>query len=109
MPYTNSTKQAPKYVIKIYFNVNIALSCQRSRDTCVIHHPRSAVCRENCTREDTYVPDIYSRETYRRTYQANFYPVLNENVWRDIPYNLTFYPPNTNKETEHVISGGNGL
>ncbi|KAI5673169.1 hypothetical protein M9H77_13533 [Catharanthus roseus] len=56
------------------------------------------VCRENDTRADTYVPDIYSRETYRRTYQTNFHPVLNENFLRDVPYNFTFYPPNMNKE-----------
>ncbi|KAI5649288.1 hypothetical protein M9H77_35293 [Catharanthus roseus] len=56
------------------------------------------VCRENGTREDTYVLEIYSRQTYRRTYQANFHPVLSENFGRDVPYNLTFYPPNMNKE-----------
>ncbi|KAI5671949.1 hypothetical protein M9H77_12313 [Catharanthus roseus] len=56
------------------------------------------ICRENSTRADTYVLDIYSRETYRRTYQSNFYPVLNENFWRDVPYNLTFHPPNMNNE-----------
>ncbi|KAI5667083.1 hypothetical protein M9H77_16936 [Catharanthus roseus] len=27
-----------------------------------------AVCRENDSRTDTYVPEIYSRLTYRRTY-----------------------------------------
>ncbi|KAI5682628.1 hypothetical protein M9H77_03856 [Catharanthus roseus] len=36
-------------------------------------------CRESGTRVDTYVPDIYLRETYRKTYEANFHPVLNEN------------------------------
>ncbi|KAI5683529.1 hypothetical protein M9H77_04757 [Catharanthus roseus] len=56
-----------------------------------------AVCRENGSRADTYVPEIYSR-TYRRTYQANFHPVLSENFWRDVPFNLTFYPPNMKKE-----------
>ncbi|KAI5649067.1 hypothetical protein M9H77_35072 [Catharanthus roseus] len=50
------------------------------------------------TRADTYMPDIYLRETYRRTYEANFHPVLNENYWRDVPYNLIFYPLNMNKE-----------
>ncbi|KAI5650452.1 hypothetical protein M9H77_36457 [Catharanthus roseus] len=54
-----------------------------------------AVCRENRSRTDTYVPEIYSRETYRRTYQVNFHPVLSENFWRD--------------ETGQAISGGNGL
>ncbi|KAI5680983.1 hypothetical protein M9H77_02210 [Catharanthus roseus] len=56
--------------------------------------------RESGTRADTYVPDIYLRETYRRTYEANFHPILNENYWRDVPYNLTFYPPNMNKERD---------
>ncbi|KAI5663758.1 hypothetical protein M9H77_23081 [Catharanthus roseus] len=53
-----------------------------------------AVCRENVSRIDTYVPEIYSRQTYRRTYQANFHPALSENFWRDVPFNLTIYPPN---------------
>ncbi|KAI5652422.1 hypothetical protein M9H77_29609 [Catharanthus roseus] len=57
-----------------------------------------AVCRENGMRVDTYVPEIYLRQTYRRTYQANFHPVLSENFRRDVPYNLTFYPPNMNNE-----------
>ncbi|KAI5668562.1 hypothetical protein M9H77_18415 [Catharanthus roseus] len=41
MSCTNSTKQTLKHVIKIYFNVNIAPSCQRSKDTCVKCHRRS--------------------------------------------------------------------
>ncbi|KAI5673370.1 hypothetical protein M9H77_13734 [Catharanthus roseus] len=57
-----------------------------------------AVHRENGSRADTYVPEIYSRQTYRRTYQANFYPVLSENFWRDVSFNLTFYPSNMKKE-----------
>ncbi|KAI5680566.1 hypothetical protein M9H77_01793 [Catharanthus roseus] len=57
-----------------------------------------AVCRENGSRTDAYVPEIYSRQTYIKTYQANFYPVLSENFWRDVPFNLTFYPPNMKKE-----------
>ncbi|KAI5668646.1 hypothetical protein M9H77_18499 [Catharanthus roseus] len=57
-----------------------------------------AVCRENGSRADTYVPEIYSRQTYRRTYQANFHPALSENFWRDVLFNLTFYPPNMKKE-----------
>ncbi|KAI5652870.1 hypothetical protein M9H77_30057 [Catharanthus roseus] len=57
-----------------------------------------AVYRENGSRTDTYLPEIYSRQTYRRTYQANFHPVLSENFWRDVPFNLTFYPPNMKKE-----------
>ncbi|KAI5658877.1 hypothetical protein M9H77_27670 [Catharanthus roseus] len=55
---------------------------------------RVSVCRENGSRTDTYVPEIYSRQTYRRTYQVNLHPVLSENFWRDVPFNLTFYPPN---------------
>ncbi|KAI5677878.1 hypothetical protein M9H77_08828 [Catharanthus roseus] len=42
MPCTGLTKQALKYIFKIYFNVNIAPCCQRSRDTCLKRHPRSA-------------------------------------------------------------------
>ncbi|KAI5678106.1 hypothetical protein M9H77_09056 [Catharanthus roseus] len=57
-----------------------------------------AVCRENGSRTDTYVPQIYSRQTYKRTYQANFHPVLSEDFWRDVPFNLAFYPPNMKKE-----------
>ncbi|KAI5680585.1 hypothetical protein M9H77_01812 [Catharanthus roseus] len=56
------------------------------------------LCRENGSRTDAYVTEIYSRQTYRKTYQANFYPVLSENFWRDVPFNLTFYPPNMKKE-----------
>ncbi|KAI5661809.1 hypothetical protein M9H77_21132 [Catharanthus roseus] len=57
-----------------------------------------AVCRETGSRANTYVLEIYSRQTYRRTYQANFHPVLSENFWRNVPFNLTFYPPNMKKE-----------
>ncbi|KAI5657038.1 hypothetical protein M9H77_25831 [Catharanthus roseus] len=57
-----------------------------------------AVCRENESRTYSYVPEIYSRQTYIKTYQANFHPVLSENFWRDVPFNLTFYPPNMKKE-----------
>ncbi|KAI5659234.1 hypothetical protein M9H77_28027 [Catharanthus roseus] len=57
-----------------------------------------AVCRENGLRTDTYVPEIYLRQMYRRTYRANFHPVLSENFWRGVPVNLTFYPPNMKKE-----------
>ncbi|KAI5664933.1 hypothetical protein M9H77_24256 [Catharanthus roseus] len=57
-----------------------------------------AVCKENGSRTDTYVPEIYSRQMYRRTYQANFHLVLSENFWRDVPFNLKVYPPNMKKE-----------
>ncbi|KAI5669335.1 hypothetical protein M9H77_19188 [Catharanthus roseus] len=57
-----------------------------------------AVYKENWSRTDAYVPDIYLRQTYIKTYQANFHPVLGENFWRDVPFNLTFYPPNMKKE-----------
>ncbi|KAI5682039.1 hypothetical protein M9H77_03267 [Catharanthus roseus] len=58
----------------------------------------AVLCRENGSRTYTYVPEIYLRQTYRRTYQANFHPVLSENFWRDVLFNLTFYPPNMKKE-----------
>ncbi|KAI5682683.1 hypothetical protein M9H77_03911 [Catharanthus roseus] len=57
-----------------------------------------AACRENRSRTDTYVPEIYSRQTYKRNYQANFHPVLSENFWRDVPFSLTFYPPKMKNE-----------
>ncbi|KAI5678619.1 hypothetical protein M9H77_09569 [Catharanthus roseus] len=57
-----------------------------------------AVCRENGSRTDAYVPEIYSRQTYIKTYKVNFHPVLSENFWRDVPFNLTFYPSNIEKE-----------
>ncbi|KAI5656642.1 hypothetical protein M9H77_25435 [Catharanthus roseus] len=59
---------------------------------------RVSVCRENGSRTNTYVPEIYSRQMYRKIYQANFHPVLSENFWRDVPFNITFYPPNMKKE-----------
>ncbi|KAI5659061.1 hypothetical protein M9H77_27854 [Catharanthus roseus] len=59
---------------------------------------RVSVCRENRSRTDTYVPEIYSRQTYRRTYQVNLHPVLSDNFWRDVHFNLTFYPLNMKKE-----------
>ncbi|KAI5682100.1 hypothetical protein M9H77_03328 [Catharanthus roseus] len=58
------------------------------------------VCRENESRVDTYVPEIYSRQTYRKTYQANFHPVLTENFWRNVPFNFTFYSLNMKKEVD---------
>ncbi|KAI5658928.1 hypothetical protein M9H77_27721 [Catharanthus roseus] len=42
--------------------------------------------------------NIYWRETNRRTYQFNLYPVGYEDFWIDAPYNLTFYPPNMNNQ-----------
>ncbi|KAI5666492.1 hypothetical protein M9H77_16345 [Catharanthus roseus] len=59
---------------------------------------KKKVYRENGTRLAAYVPDIYWRETYRRTYQSNFYLVGHEDFWRDAPYNLTFYPSNMNNQ-----------
>ncbi|KAI5675740.1 hypothetical protein M9H77_06690 [Catharanthus roseus] len=59
-----------------------------------------ALCRQNGARADTYVPKIYLQQTYRRTYQVNFHPVLSDNFWRDIPFNLKFYPPNMKKERD---------
>ncbi|KAI5659805.1 hypothetical protein M9H77_28598 [Catharanthus roseus] len=56
------------------------------------------MCRENGSRTNTYMLEIYSQQTYRRTYQANIHPVLSENFWRDVPFNLTFHIPNMKKE-----------
>ncbi|KAI5675617.1 hypothetical protein M9H77_06567 [Catharanthus roseus] len=53
---------------------------------------------KNGSRTDTYMTEIYSRQTYRRIYQANFHPALIENFWRDVPFNITFYPPNMKNE-----------
>ncbi|KAI5659173.1 hypothetical protein M9H77_27966 [Catharanthus roseus] len=61
------------------------------------------MCRKNGLRTDNYVPEIYSRQTYKRTYQANFHPILSENFWRDVPFNLTFYPPSMKKEEKWII------
>ncbi|KAI5648526.1 hypothetical protein M9H77_34531 [Catharanthus roseus] len=41
------------------------------------------VCRENGTRLDTYVSDIYLQITYRRTYQSNFFP-LSTRTFREM-------------------------
>ncbi|KAI5666462.1 hypothetical protein M9H77_16315 [Catharanthus roseus] len=57
-----------------------------------------AVCRETGSRTDAYVLEIYSRQTYIKTYEANFHLVLSENFWRDVSFNLTFYPPNMKKK-----------
>ncbi|KAI5668202.1 hypothetical protein M9H77_18055 [Catharanthus roseus] len=77
---------------------NKSCSCGKWRTYTLPFSHVLAVCRENGSRIDTYVPEIYSREMYRRTYQANFRLVLSENFWRDVPFNLTFYPPNMKKE-----------
>ncbi|KAI5681375.1 hypothetical protein M9H77_02602 [Catharanthus roseus] len=77
---------------------NTSCSCRKWQIYTLPCSHALAICRENGTRADTYVPEIYLRQMYRRTYQANFNPILSENFWRDVPYNLTFYPPNMNKE-----------
>ncbi|KAI5664654.1 hypothetical protein M9H77_23977 [Catharanthus roseus] len=59
---------------------------------------QTSLCRENGSRTDAYVPEIYSQQTYIKTYQVNFHLVLSENFWRDVPFNLTFYPLNMKKE-----------
>ncbi|KAI5648059.1 hypothetical protein M9H77_34064 [Catharanthus roseus] len=59
---------------------------------------QTGFCKDNGTRTYAYVPNIYLKQTYRRTYQSNFYPVAHEDFWRDAPYNLTFYPPNMNDQ-----------
>ncbi|KAI5676152.1 hypothetical protein M9H77_07102 [Catharanthus roseus] len=61
---------------------------------------QTGFCRENGTRDNNYVPDIYSREMYKRTYESNFHPAGHKNFCRDAPYNLTFYPPNMNNERD---------
>ncbi|KAI5675524.1 hypothetical protein M9H77_06474 [Catharanthus roseus] len=73
-------------------------SCSKWRKYTFRYSHALAVCRESSTRSDTYVLDIYSRETYRRTYQSNFYPVGHEDFWRDASYNLIFHSPNMNNE-----------
>ncbi|KAI5683862.1 hypothetical protein M9H77_05090 [Catharanthus roseus] len=65
--------------------------------TITTYNPRE-VCKDNGTRSDAYVPDIYLQETYRRTYQSNFYRVGDEDFWRDVPYSLTFYHPTMNNQ-----------
>ncbi|KAI5676202.1 hypothetical protein M9H77_07152 [Catharanthus roseus] len=77
---------------------NKSCSCGKWQTYTLLCSHVLAVCRENRPRADTYVPEIYSRQTYRITYQANFHPVLSENFWRDVPFNLTFYPTNMKKE-----------
>ncbi|KAI5658231.1 hypothetical protein M9H77_27024 [Catharanthus roseus] len=73
---------------------NKSCSCSKWREYKLPCSHALAVCKENGARADTYVPDIYSRETYRRTYKSNFYLVGHEDFWRDAPYNLKFHPPN---------------
>ncbi|KAI5672369.1 hypothetical protein M9H77_12733 [Catharanthus roseus] len=53
---------------------------------------------EKMVREQILMCQRYIRENVQKTYQANFNPVLSENFWRDVPYNLTFYAPNMKKE-----------
>ncbi|KAI5649331.1 hypothetical protein M9H77_35336 [Catharanthus roseus] len=77
---------------------NKSCSCRKWQEYTLPCSHVLAVCRENGSRADTYVPEIYSRQTYIRTYQANFHPLLRENFWRDVPFNLTFYPPNIKNE-----------
>ncbi|KAI5662845.1 hypothetical protein M9H77_22168 [Catharanthus roseus] len=87
------------YILRIN---NKSCSC-RKWQTYTLHYSHVlAVCRENGSRADTYVPEIYSQQTYRRTYQANFHPVLSVNFWRDVPLNLTFYLPNMKKERGRI-------
>ncbi|KAI5677551.1 hypothetical protein M9H77_08501 [Catharanthus roseus] len=73
-------------------------SCEKWQTYTLSYSHVLAVCRENGSRTYAYVPEIYSRQTYRKTYQANFHLVLSENFWRNVPFNLTFYPPNMKNE-----------
>ncbi|KAI5667443.1 hypothetical protein M9H77_17296 [Catharanthus roseus] len=77
---------------------NKSCSCGKWQTYTLPYSHVLAMCRENRSRTDTYVPKIYSRQTYKRTYQTNFHPILSENFWRDV--NLTFYPPNMKKERD---------
>ncbi|KAI5648604.1 hypothetical protein M9H77_34609 [Catharanthus roseus] len=45
-----------------------------------------------------FVENMVREQILIRTYQSNFYSVLNENFWRDVPYNLIFHLPNMNNE-----------
>ncbi|KAI5676333.1 hypothetical protein M9H77_07283 [Catharanthus roseus] len=66
-----------KALVELIFNKLV--SCEKWQTYTLPYSHALAVCRENGTRADTYVPEIYSRQTYRKTYQTNFYPVLSEN------------------------------
>ncbi|KAI5662470.1 hypothetical protein M9H77_21793 [Catharanthus roseus] len=50
-------------------------SCDKWREYTLPYSHALAICRENGTRLDAYVSDIYWQETYKRTYQSNFYLV----------------------------------
>ncbi|KAI5657518.1 hypothetical protein M9H77_26311 [Catharanthus roseus] len=92
---------AQKFAIKRRphsYNVQPTRSCGKWRKYTLPCSHALAVFRDNGTRPDAYMLDIYSRDTYRRTYQSNFYLVGHEDFWRDAPYNLTFYPPNMNNQ-----------
>ncbi|KAI5650191.1 hypothetical protein M9H77_36196 [Catharanthus roseus] len=67
---------------------NKSFSCGKWQTYTLPYSHALAICRENGMRAYTYL----------RTYQDNFHPVFSENFWRDVPYNLTFYPSNMNKE-----------
>ncbi|KAI5652297.1 hypothetical protein M9H77_29484 [Catharanthus roseus] len=57
---------------------NTSCSCEKWQTYALPCSHVLAVCRENGTRADIYVPEIFSRQTYKRTYQGNFHPVLSE-------------------------------
>ncbi|KAI5662197.1 hypothetical protein M9H77_21520 [Catharanthus roseus] len=80
------------------YNVQPTRSCGKWREYTLPCSHALAVCKDNCTRPDAYMPDIYSRETNRKTYQSNFYPVGHEDFWKDAPCNLTFYSSNMNNQ-----------
>ncbi|KAI5659563.1 hypothetical protein M9H77_28356 [Catharanthus roseus] len=73
-------------------------SCGKWREYTLPYSHALVVCRKNGTRPDAYVTDIYSQEIYIRTYQSNFFWVGHKDFWRDVPYNLTFYPPHMNNQ-----------
>ncbi|KAI5672782.1 hypothetical protein M9H77_13146 [Catharanthus roseus] len=86
-------------VYKLRINNN-SCSCEKWQTYTLSCSHIFTVCRENGSRAYTCMPEIYSRQTYRRIYQTNFHLVLSENFWRDVPFNLTFYPPNMKKEQD---------
>ncbi|KAI5654956.1 hypothetical protein M9H77_32143 [Catharanthus roseus] len=70
----------PEDCIQIFASQNKQSPCEKWQTYTLTCSHVLTVCREN------------------RTYQANFHPILSDNFWRDVPFNLTFYPPNMKKE-----------
>ncbi|KAI5663785.1 hypothetical protein M9H77_23108 [Catharanthus roseus] len=79
-------------------DIQLGMSCDKWREYTLSFSHALSMCRVNGTRPDTYELNIYWRETYKRTYQSNFYLVGHENFGRGAPFNFTFYPPNMNDQ-----------